>query len=134
MIVQPLPLPRLSRRTHGRPAAPVRMVHLGLGNFFRAHAAWYTEHAENADDWGIAALTGRSPETARSLSEQDGVYSLLISYPQGRRAEAISSLSHVHAGDDLTSWRRYLRDPQVAVVTLTVTEAGYRSALGGGLD
>ena len=33
---------RLSRASDGRPAAPVRIVHLGLGNFFRAHQAWYT--------------------------------------------------------------------------------------------
>ena len=35
----------LTRADFGRPAAPVRMVHLGLGNFTRAHQAWYTEHA-----------------------------------------------------------------------------------------
>ena len=30
------------------PAAPVRIVHLGLGNFFRAHQAWYTDQAPDA--------------------------------------------------------------------------------------
>ena len=43
----------------GRPAAPVRMVHLGLGNFFRAHQAWYTDHAADAGEWGYAAFSGR---------------------------------------------------------------------------
>ena len=53
--------PRLSRTAgQGRAAAPVRLVHLGLGNFFRAHPCWYTEHAPDAADWGIAAFTGRS--------------------------------------------------------------------------
>ena len=51
--------PRRDRRRDGRPAAPVRIVHLGLGNFFRAHQAWYTEHAPDAAEWGIAAFTGR---------------------------------------------------------------------------
>ena len=41
---------------HGRPAPPVRLVHLGLGNFFRAHQAWYTDHAPDAEQWGIAAF------------------------------------------------------------------------------
>ena len=45
----------------GRAAAPVRLVHLGLGNFFRAHQAWYTDRAPDAAEWGIAAFTGRSP-------------------------------------------------------------------------
>ena len=52
---------RLSRTAgQGRAAAPVRVVHLGLGNFFRAHQCWYTERAPDAADWGIAAFTGRS--------------------------------------------------------------------------
>ena len=58
------PARRLSRGADGRPAAPVRIVHLGVGNFFRAHQAWYTEHADDAEDWGIAAFTGHSRRTA----------------------------------------------------------------------
>ena len=59
---------RLSR--DGRAAPPVRLVHLGLGNFFRAHAAWYTTAA--SDDWGIAAFTGRSsPEMAAHRLDED---------------------------------------------------------------
>ncbi|HEV7167976.1 MAG TPA: mannitol dehydrogenase family protein, partial [Micrococcaceae bacterium] len=53
-------LPRLSRPQDAGPAAPVRIVHLGLGNFFRAHQAWYIDLARDADQWGIAAFTGRS--------------------------------------------------------------------------
>jgi fructuronate reductase len=30
---------RLNREHDGRPAAPVRIAHLGPGNFFRAHQA-----------------------------------------------------------------------------------------------
>ena len=56
---------RLSREAgDGRPAAPVRIAHLGLGNFFRAHQAWYTEHAPDAADWGIAAFCGKRSEPA----------------------------------------------------------------------
>ncbi|WP_347350744.1 mannitol dehydrogenase family protein [Intrasporangium sp.] len=125
---------RLSRRTDGRPAAPVRHVHLGVGNFFRAHAAWYTEHAPDADGWGIAAFTGRSPAVAEALAAQDGLYTLLVRGPQGSTPEVISSLSAVHPADDLVALRRYFADPAVAVVTSTVTEAGYRRDASGGLD
>ncbi|MFW5470839.1 mannitol dehydrogenase family protein [Knoellia sp. CPCC 206435] len=126
--------PRLSRTTHGRPAAPVRIIHLGLGNFFRAHMAWYTEHAPDAAEWGIAAFTGRSPAAAESLAAQDGLYTLLVRGPQGPEPEVVSSLSAVHAGADLEALRDYFSRPEVAVVTLTVTEAGYRRAADGGLD
>ncbi len=51
--------PRLSRTAgQGRAAAPVRLVHLGLGNFFRAHQCWYTEHAPDAADWGTRPSPG----------------------------------------------------------------------------
>ena len=61
--------PRLSRALPGTPpAAPVRIVHLGLGNFHRAHQAWYTAHAGDAADWGIAAFTGRRPDAADALA------------------------------------------------------------------
>ncbi|WP_404387471.1 mannitol dehydrogenase family protein [Humibacillus xanthopallidus] len=127
-------LRRLGRTTDGRSAAPVRIVHLGVGNFFRAHAAWYTEHASDADEWGIAAFTGRSPAIAESLARQDGLYTLLVRGPGGARPEAISSLSAVHAADDLDALRDYLSRPEVAVVTSTVTEAGYCRDASGGLD
>ena len=125
---------RLSRATDGRPAAPVRLVHLGVGNFFRAHAAWYTEHASDAAQWGYAAFTGRSPAVAESLTQQDGLYTLLVLGSAGAKPEVISSLSAVHAADDLAALRRYFADPAVAVVTSTVTEAGYRRNASGGLD
>ena len=49
---------RLSREKDGRPAAPERIIHLGVGNFHRSHQAWYTQHAPDANQWGIAAFTG----------------------------------------------------------------------------
>ncbi len=125
---------RLSRTVDGRAAAPVRIVHLGLGNFFRAHAAWYTDRAPDAREWGIAAFTGRSPATAVALAEQDGLYTLLVRAPDGPMPEVVSSLSAVHAAHDLDALRSYLARPEVAVVTLTVTEAGYRRDDTGALD
>ncbi|MGW5237360.1 mannitol dehydrogenase family protein [Monashia sp. NPDC004114] len=124
----------LSRSVAGRRPAPVRHVHLGVGNFFRAHAAWYTEHALDAGEWGIAAFTGRSADVADALSAQDGLYTLLVKGPQGLRAEVVSSLSAVHPGADLAELRAYFADPLVGVVTLTVTEAGYRRRVDGSLD
>ena len=130
----PAPVDRLGRARAGRPAAPVRIVHLGVGNFFRAHAAWYTEHASDATEWGIAAFTGRSAAVAETLSAQDGLYTLLVRGERGAQPEIVSSLSAVYSGDDLDALRRHLADPAVAVVTTTVTEAGYRRAADGGLD
>jgi fructuronate reductase len=129
-------LPRLSRTAgQGRAAAPVRVVHLGLGNFFRAHPCWYTEHAPDAAEWGIAAFTGRGSELlVGRLTEQQGLYTLVERGPETDRFEIISSLSGVHAAAEHDAWLRCFRAPQLATVTVTVTEAGYFRDAGGGLD
>lgn len=128
------PAQRLTRAGHGRPAAPVRIVHLGVGNFFRAHQAWYTEHSPDAAEWGIAAFTGRSAAMAEVLGAQEGLYTLITRGAAGDEFEVISSLSAVHAADDHPALLGYFGSPQLAVVTLTVTEAGYRRGPDGGLD
>ncbi|MCI0156136.1 mannitol dehydrogenase family protein [Leifsonia shinshuensis] len=103
---------------------PVRVAHLGLGAFHRAHQAWYTQLA--GDGSGIAAFTGRSAEAARVLAAQDAVYTLVERGAEGDSATLMEVLSEVHDGADTEAWRRVLADPEVGVLTLTVTEAGYR--------
>jgi fructuronate reductase len=127
--------PRLSRAAgDAGPAAPVRIVHLGLGNFFRAHQAFYTSAAADADDWGIAAFTGRSRTLADDLTSQDGLYTLIVRGPDDDECLLLGSVSAAHAGADLDAWRDYLSRPAVRIITLTVTEAGYLRDPGGALD
>jgi fructuronate reductase len=123
---------KLCRERDGRPAAPVRIAHLGPGNFFRAHQAWYTEHAPDAAEWGIAAFAGRRGVVARDLAAQDGLYTLLVRAADGDRPEVVSAVAAVSA--ELDDWRRCFARPELALVTTTVTEAGYRRAPDGGLD
>lgn len=125
-------LRRLSRERDGRPAAPVRIAHLGPGNFFRAHQAWYTEHAPDAADWGIAAFAGRRGAVAHDLGGQDGLYTLLVRAADGDRPEVVSAIAEVSA--EPADWRRCFARPELALVTTTVTEAGYRRTADGGLD
>ena len=77
--------------SRARPGPPVRLVHLGLGNFFRAHQGWYTDRA--GDGWGIAAFSGRSAELAEALTAQDGLYTLITRAGDGDRLDVISSLA-----------------------------------------
>lgn len=130
-----LTTPTLARAAgHGRAAAPVRIVHVGLGNFVRAHLAWYTEHSPDADQWGIAAFTGRSPAAAEALAPQGGLYTLITRQPDGDRFEVISSISAVHPSSDHDAWLGYWRSPEVAIVTLTITEGGYLRRSDGSLN
>ena len=120
------------------PAPPVRHVHLGLGNFFRAHQAWYTAHSPDAAEWGIAAFTGRSSDRSKAitaaLGAQDGLYTLVTRGGDGDRFEVVDSIARVHTADESRAWLGYLADPAVQVVTTTITEAGYARRADGGLD
>jgi fructuronate reductase len=119
----------------GRAAAPVRLVHLGLGNFFRAHQCWYTDYATDAADWGIAAFTGTSNRPLVSeLNAQQGLFTLVSRAEDGDRFEVLSSLSRAHAAADHEAWLRYFTRPELSAVTVTVTEAGYLRGPHGGLD
>ncbi|MCZ2816337.1 mannitol dehydrogenase family protein [Modestobacter sp. VKM Ac-2984] len=119
------------RRGPGAPP-PVRAVHLGLGSFFRAHQAWYTDRA--AEPWGIAAFTGRRPDLATALTTQDGLYTLVTRGPDGDRFDVVRSVVRAHAAADSDAWLTLLADPAVRVLTTTVTEAGYHRRPAGGLD
>jgi fructuronate reductase len=129
------PRPRLSRALPGQPEAPpVRMVHLGLGNFHRAHQAWYTAKAPDGSGWGIAAFTGRRPDVAEQLAPQDGLYTLITRSADGDAYEVLGPVTAVHPATDHEAYLDYLRRPEVAVVTITVTEAGYLRGPDGHLD
>lgn len=133
MITAPLTREELARRTGQAAAAPapVRIIHLGLGHFFRAHQAWYTAHASDAAQWGIAAFTGRSLASAEALNAQDGLFTLVERGPEADRLEVIASVVEAVAGQDVERLEKFARDPRVAVITLTVTESGYRLTSAG---
>lgn len=120
------------------PAPPVRLVHLGLGAFARAHLLWFTEQANASvppgERWGVAGFTGRSPRVAETLATQRCLYTLVERGPDGDTAEQVESLVEAHDGTRGARWRALLARPEVGVLTLTVTEAGYRRDATGGLD
>jgi fructuronate reductase len=127
---------RLTRAIGQRPGtARVRVAHLGLGNFFRAHQCWYTQHASDGPEWGIAGFTGRSGgPVVDDLNSQDGLYTLVTRAADTDRFEVQASLTHIHPGTDHSAWLGYFADPALAAVTITVTEAGYLRGADGGLD
>ena len=113
---------------------PVRIVHLGLGGFFRAHQAWYTGAADDAAEWGIAAFTGRSRPLADALNRQEGLYTLVVRGPERDEMSVQRAVARAHPGSDLQAWSGYLATPQVTVLTLTVTEAAYVRRPDGSAD
>lgn len=116
------------------PPAPVRMVHLGLGAFHRAHQAWFTEKADPEHAWGIAAFTGRNPAAAEELAQQDGLFHVLERSAQDESVHLVSSIVEAWDGARLDVLVRHLAASTTAVVTLTITEAGYRLTPDGAPD
>lgn len=124
---------RLGRATTGRLAAPASpraagIVHLGLGNFHRAHQAVYTAAAlaREDGDWGIVGVASRSRAVVDAMREQDYLYTVAEISPSGMSL----SVPGVHtdafvAGEQPERVVDRIADPMIRVVTLTVTENGY---------
>ncbi|CAN7192186.1 mannitol dehydrogenase family protein [Arthrobacter sp. LjRoot78] len=127
-------LPRLNRRLRPSAKAPVRIVHLGLGAFHRSHQAWYTHQAGDAADWGIAAFTGRRPDAALALAEQDGLYTVVERADGGDTFAVVSSIVEAVDGANVQRLAELIAAPATALVTLTITEAAYRLGADGHLD
>lgn len=105
---------------------PERIVHLGLGAFFRAHQAYYTAMASDSANWGIVAYTGRSSEQSDLMNAQDCKYTLITRRTEGDSFQAIDSVVRAVPGADLADLMKTLANPEIAIVTLTITEAGYQ--------
>ena len=119
-------------------AAGIGILHLGIGAFHRAHQAVFTEDAAVAADeagWGICGVTQRSTNVVAQLRPQDCLYAVL---ERGRGAPSLRVVGQVRdvlfAADEGARLMERFADPAVRVVTLTVTEKGYRRGPTGGLD
>ncbi|NQX26169.1 mannitol dehydrogenase family protein [Microbacteriaceae bacterium VKM Ac-2854] len=109
-------------------------MHLGIGAFARAHTAVLTEDAMLATGdtrWGITAVTGRSDTVARQLGPQDGLFTVAERGEGSGPARVVSAVTRAIAGRaDPEAVLERIADPATAVVTLTITEKGYRIAPG----
>lgn len=133
-LVAPLPLNRSTWSGQGALTSAIRIVHIGLGAFHRPHQAYFTQLADTAKEWGIAAFTGRSPKAAEELARQDCLFTLLERSAAGDRAFIIDRIVESRDGANLVRFCELLAAPETAVVTLTLTEAGYRVTPDGDRD
>ncbi|EHH66960.1 mannitol dehydrogenase family protein [Gluconobacter morbifer] len=108
------------------------IVHFGVGNFFRAHEAFYVEQIlVHAPDWaiiGVGLTSGdRSRRKAEEFVKQDCLYSLTETTPSGKSdVRVIGALRDYHlAPADPQKVLTHLADPAIRIVSMTITEGGY---------
>lgn len=115
------------------------IVHIGVGNFHRAHQAWYLNRLMNmglAQDWAILGAGVRSYDAAMrdKLLAQDCLTTLIQLDPDHQSAEVIGSMiDYVPVADGHGPLIAAMADPAIRIVAMTVTESGYYQA-GPGLD
>lgn len=105
-------------------------MHLGLGAFARAHTAVFTENAMLAagdSDWGITGVTQRSDTVARQLAPQNGLFTVTERGLGAAPLRVVSSIVEAISGrDNPSAVTERIAAESTSVVTLTVTEKGYR--------
>ncbi|MBJ7612863.1 MAG: mannitol dehydrogenase family protein [Candidatus Dormibacteraeota bacterium] len=120
-------LPQTLGARAGRAPEP-GIVHLGLGNFARAHTAVYTAAAleEQPGPWAMVGVAQRSHAVADALLAQDLLYTVLTLSPDRVDAAVQAVLADVVvAADQPEALLSNLAAPATRIITLTVTEKGY---------
>ncbi len=118
-------LPRLTR-TGAKPQA--RIVHLGLGAFFRAHGAVYIEEAARASgtEWGIIGVSLQSATMRDNLAPQEFVYTARELGPDGTTDRKVQIVTDILvARENPEAVLAAMADADIRIVSLTVTEKGY---------
>ncbi len=113
---------------------PTRIAHIGLGSFHRAHQVWFTAHADDGNEWGFCSFAGRAGGLAPTLRAQGGLYTLIERSGSGDAFEVMTNLVDVREGTDIAALTDVLSRSETAVLTTTVTEAGYHLGLDGTPD
>ncbi|MEG1420457.1 mannitol dehydrogenase family protein [Citrobacter sp.] len=107
-----------------------RIVHFGFGAFHRAHQALLTDKVLNTQggDWGICEISLFSGDRLMGqLREQDHLYTVLEKGPNGNQPIVIGAVNECLNAtlDSLAAIIEKFCEPQVAIVSLTITEKGY---------
>ncbi|SHF44251.1 mannitol dehydrogenase family protein [Chryseobacterium sp. OV279] len=108
------------------------ILHIGVGNFHRAHQQFYTNailESEDQKQWGICGvcLLPSDENIVRNLRAQNLEYSLTVCGRNGTdEVYKIGSLRELIWGiEDPEAVINKIADPSIRIITLTITEGGY---------
>jgi len=118
------------RPSYDRAALRQAIMHIGVGGFHRAHLATYIDELCQAgnDQWSIVGcgVLPSDKAMAQALGAQDLLYSLVTRGAATTSVQIIGSLTeYIYAADDPTVAIDRIADPDIQIVSLTITEGGY---------
>ncbi len=121
----------VARPIYDRAALTPGIVHIGLGNFHRAHQAWYLHRLFQLGldrDWAIVGAGVRQYDALQreKLLRQDCLSTLIELDPSGKSAEVAGAMiDYLPVESGNAALIRQMADPAIRIVSLTVTESGY---------
>lgn len=130
----------IKRPSYDRASLKPGILHVGLGNFHRAHQAWYMHRLMQtglAHDWAIVGAGVRAGDAAmrERLLAQDCLTTLIELDPKGTSAEITGSMVNflpVSPGNGELIGA--MSDPAIRIVSMTITEGGYYRDANGAFD
>lgn len=108
------------------------ILHIGVGNFHRAHEEYYTNlllEDASQQQWGIcgAMLLPGDERLYKALKKQENIYTLTVCGRDGKdEAYRIGSLVELLWGVEYPeAVMNKMADKDIRIITLTITEGGY---------
>ena len=127
--------------SYDRTAITPGIVHIGLGNFHRAHQSWFLHRLMQlggARDWGIigAGVRPYDAEMRKTFLAQDCLTTLIELDPSGTSAEIVGPMiDYLPVEPGNAPLIAAMARPEIRIVALTVTEGGYFiDPVSGGFD
>lgn len=120
----------VSTPSYGRHVFESGMVHIGPGNFHRAHQGFYLDALRQSGDleWGMRGVGVMAGDASllEGLAAQGGLYTIRETATDGGLTHRVSgAVAEVNRPGDITQILEWLTDPAVRIVSLTITEGGY---------
>ena len=122
----------INKYSYDRNSVKAGILHFGVGNFHRAHLEYMTSHLledPTQRSWGIcgAMILPSDERLYKALKEQNGEYTLTVCGRDGKNeVYRLGALVELYWGiEQKEAILDKIADPDIRIITLTITEGGY---------
>lgn len=118
--------------SYNRDEVTCSIVHIGVGNFHRSHEAFYTN--ELMERYGVldcgicgVGLLDYDRRIYNILKDQDGLYTLVTKELDGSLTPRVigSIVEYIFAPENPIAVIEKMANPDIKIISLTITEGGY---------